>query len=52
MRTFKVLRSTDFGFTFAVRDVLPRMKFNPAELRGAKVRQMVQQPFTFALTPF
>jgi TonB family protein len=50
MRTFKVLRSTDFGFTFAVRDVLPRMKFNPAELRGAKVRQMVQQPFTFALT--
>jgi TonB family protein len=51
MRTFKVLRSTDIGFTFAVRDVLPRMKFNPAELHGAKVRQMVQQPFTFALMP-
>jgi TonB family protein len=50
MRTFKVLRSTDFGFTFAVRDVLPRMKFLPAELHGRKVRQMVRQPFTFALT--
>jgi TonB family protein len=51
MRTFKVLRSTDFGFTFAIREVLPRMKFLPAELHGAKVRQMVQQPFTFALMP-
>jgi TonB family protein len=51
MRTFKVLRSSDNGFTQAVRDVLPRMQFNPAELHGVKVRQMVHQPFTFALMP-
>jgi TonB family protein len=51
MVTFKVLRSSDIGFTQAVMDVLPRMIFNPAERHGAKVRQMVQQPFTFALSP-
>lgn len=50
MKTFKVLKATDPGFVQAVRDVLPRMRFYPAEIGGRKVRQMVQQPFDFHLT--
>jgi protein TonB len=50
MNTFKVLKSSHDGFTQAVRNVLPNMKFYPAEIGGRKVKQMVQQPFTFALT--
>jgi TonB family protein len=50
LRTFKVLRSTDMGFSQAVRRVLPDLRFYPAEIGGRKVRQMVQQPFTFRLT--
>lgn len=45
--TFKVLKSTHQQFTNAVVDVLPQMRFIPAELGGRKVRQLVQQPFTF-----
>jgi protein TonB len=47
--TFKVLKSTHEAFTQAVRDALPLMRFTPAEVGGAKVRQLVQQPFIFAL---
>jgi protein TonB len=50
MNTFKVLKSSHDGFTQAVKNVLPNMKFYPAEIGGRKVKQMVQQPFTFALT--
>ena len=50
MGTFKVLKSSHDGFTQAVRNVLPNMRFYPAEIGGRKVKQMVQQPFTFALT--
>jgi protein TonB len=50
MATFKVLKSSHDGFTQAVKNVLPNMKFYPAEIGGRKVKQMVQQPFTFALT--
>lgn len=47
--TFKVLKSTHELFTAAVRDALPVMRFTPAEVGGVKVRQLVQQPFIFAL---
>lgn len=47
--SFKVLRSSHELFTQAVRDALPLMRFTPAEVGGAKVRQLVQQPFTFSL---
>jgi TonB family protein len=47
--TFKVLKSSHDGFTQAVRNVLPNMHFYPAEIGGRKVRQMIQQSFTFAL---
>ena len=48
--TFKVLKSSNEQFTAAVRNALPNMRFYPAEIGGRKVKQMVQQPFTFALT--
>jgi protein TonB len=47
--TFKVLKSTNEQFTNAVKSALPRMKFYPAEVGGRKVKQLVQQPFTFSL---
>lgn len=49
MSTFKVLESSHELFTQAVREALPGYRFFPAEIGGKKVRQVVQQPFTFAL---
>lgn len=37
-------------FARSVREALERMRFEPAKVRGRKVRQLVQQPFTFAIT--
>jgi hypothetical protein len=48
--SFVVLQSTNPEFISAVRDVLPYMKFEPARLGVAKVRQLVQQQFTFKIT--
>ena len=48
--SFKVLKSSHDLFTQVVRDALPQMQFTPAEVGGAKVRQLVQQPFTFSLS--
>jgi protein TonB len=47
--TFKVLRSTHDLFATAVRNALATMRFIPAEVGGKKVKQLVQQPFTFAI---
>ena len=49
--TLKVLKSTDPAFTAAVQTALPTMRFSPARVKGRAVKQMVQQPFTFALAP-
>jgi TonB family protein len=49
MDTFKVLRSSDEQFTQAVRATVAELIFTPAELKGRKVRQLVQQPFTFTI---
>ena len=46
--TFKVLKSDHQLFTEAVKTTLPEMRFIPAEVGGRKVKQLVQQPFTFA----
>jgi TonB family protein len=46
----KITKATNDLFSAAVRSALPRMKFFPAEIGGHKVRQLVQQPFTFAIT--
>lgn len=47
--TIKVLRTDDPQFEAAVRTALPLMKFVPAEIGGKVVKQLVQQPFQFAL---
>jgi protein TonB len=47
--TFKVLKSSHDLFTAAVKNALPQMRFYPAEVGGRKVKQLVQQPFTFSL---
>ncbi len=48
-RTIELLASTDYRFALACRETLPRMEFNPAEVEGRKVPEIVQLPFTFAL---
>lgn len=47
--SFRVLRSDHAMFEQAVRSALPNMRYLPAEIAGRKVKQLVQQPFTFAL---
>ena len=49
-KSLKILKSTHRLFSIAVRDALPQMSFIPAELKGRKVRQLVQQPFVFHVT--
>jgi hypothetical protein len=46
-----VLKSTHDLFTAAVKEVVLRYKFTPAELAGRKVKQLVQLPFEFRVTP-
>jgi len=47
--SFKVIRTTHELFATAVKNALPRMRFIPAEVGDRKVRQLVQQPFSFAI---
>lgn len=46
--TYKVLRSTHDLFMRAVKRALPGLRFTPAEVEGRRVRQLVQQSFTFS----
>lgn len=46
----KITNATDPLFEQAVRTALPKMTFAPAEIRGMRIKQLVQQPFTFAIT--
>ncbi|MBX9928294.1 MAG: energy transducer TonB [Gemmatimonadaceae bacterium] len=47
--SFTVLKKTHDLFVTSVRQALPAMRFLPAEAGGRKVRQLVQQPFVFAI---
>ncbi len=47
--TFRVINTDHALFETAVRNALPLMRFIPAEIGGRKVRQLVQQPFVFAI---
>jgi len=47
--SLQVLRATNPGFERAVRDALPYMRFSPAKIGAQKVRQLVEQPFTFRI---
>jgi len=48
--SFEVLRSTHDDFTAAVRSALPDMRFNPARIGRRRVRQLVEQEFSFKIT--
>ena len=47
--SFKVLRVSDERFLEPIRVALPQMRWVPAQVGGRKVKQLVQQPFLFAL---
>ena len=47
--TFGVISSTNTNFTQAVQRALPDWAYAPAMLNGRRVRQLVQQPFTFVV---
>ena len=47
--SMRAVRTDNPLFEQSVRDALARMRFIPAEANGRKVRQLVQQPYTFAL---
>lgn len=49
MSEFKILSSDNDLFSSAVKNVLPSMRFLPAEIGGKKVRQLVQLPFEFKI---
>jgi protein TonB len=48
--SFRALGSTHDLFTTAVRDALSRARFKPAEVGGRRVRQLVEQSFSFSIT--
>jgi TonB family protein len=50
MSTFRVLKSSHRLFTGAVREAVVGAQYVPAELHGARVPQLVQQPFVFQLS--
>ena len=47
--SFEVMKSTNPEFIGAVRDALPYMRFRPAKIGQMKVRQLVEQMFTFRI---
>ena len=48
--TVVVREASHARFENAVRDVIPRMRFTPAQLNGHPVRMLVEMPFEFAIT--
>lgn len=51
IKSLVVLESTHPDFTKAVRDVLPRMKYQPAKMGRRPVAQLVEQRFGFRIAP-
>jgi hypothetical protein len=49
--SFEVMRSTHPGFVASVRAALPYMRFSPAKIGSHRVRQLVEQEFTFKIAP-
>ncbi len=47
--SFEVLESSHALFTASVREAIGRTRFAPAEVRGRRVRQLVEQAFVFAI---
>lgn len=51
LNSLVILDSTHPDFTQAVRDVLPRMKYQPAKMGRRPVAQLVEQRFGFRIAP-
>lgn len=51
MNTFKVIKSDNDLFTDAVKAVLPKDRFYPAEVGGRHVKELVQEPYVFNMKP-
>ena len=49
--SYRVLTATHPDFAVAVRMALPGMRFRPAMRAGIKVRQLVEQTFSFHIAP-
>lgn len=47
MRTFKIIGASHAGFDDAVREAVSRARFQPAEIGGFRVRQLVSSPVHF-----
>jgi len=48
--SFQVMKATNPEFVAAVREALPYMRFTPAKIGNLKVRQLVEQQFSFKIT--
>jgi protein TonB len=48
MNTFKAVKSTNSALTDTVKEAVADMTFEPAQVGGQKVKQLVQLPFKFA----
>ena len=47
--SLRIIDSTHTQFARSLREALPGMLFRPAEIRGTKIRQLVQQTFSFRI---
>ena len=50
-RTLRIISSTHERFSEAVRDVLPSLRFIPAEIDGVRTEERVEMPFRFSPKP-
>lgn len=48
--SLKIISATHQDFVAAVREALPYMRFEPARIGAMKVRQLVEQQFSFKIT--
>jgi protein TonB len=49
--SLRIIRSTDSAFANAVRAAIPYMRFFPAKVGSKRVRQLVEQEFSFKIDP-
>ena len=47
--SLRIIRSTHPDISASVRDALPYMRFRPAKIGSASVRQLVEQEFRFKI---
>jgi len=49
--SLRIIRATDSAFANAVRAAIPHMRFFPAKVGPRRVRQLVEQEFSFKIDP-